>query len=94
MEDNFDVTCELICLASSNRKKVCEVPYSFISLKKFDEKKTHNMLALMLDPRFKNLCLVLFFIDCNQRVTIVEQYDTMSLYPMLMKCYYHLHSPI
>ncbi len=52
MEDHFDVAFELICLASNNRKKVCGVPYSFLSLKKFDERKTHKTLALMLDPRF------------------------------------------
>jgi hypothetical protein len=49
------------------------------------------MLALMLNQRFFSLCLVFSFIGHDQRVVIVEQYDTMSLYPMLMKCYYHLH---
>jgi hypothetical protein len=34
------------------------------------------------------------FIGCDQGITIVEQYDTMSLYRMLMKCYYHLHPSI
>jgi hypothetical protein len=58
------------------------------------KEKTHNMLALMLDPRFNNLCLMIFFISRDQGVTIVEQYDIMSLYLMLMKCYYHLHSSI
>ncbi len=48
----------------------------------------------MLKERFKSLCLVFFFIGHDQGVAIVEQYDTMSLYPMLMKCYYHLHSLI
>jgi hypothetical protein len=52
------------------------------------------MLVLMLNERFKSLCLVFFFIGYDQGVVIVEQYDTMSLYPMLMKCYYHLHSLI
>jgi hypothetical protein len=32
-----------------------------------------------------------FFIYCDQGVTIVEQYDVMSLYVMFMKWYYHLH---
>jgi hypothetical protein len=32
-----------------------------------------------------------FFIGRDQGVIIVEQFDTMSLYPMFMKCYYHLH---
>ncbi len=49
------------------------------------------MLALMLDPRFKSLHLVFSFIGRDQGIAIVEQYDTMSSYLMLMKCYYHLH---
>jgi hypothetical protein len=65
---------------------------SFLSfLKKFDERKTHNMLTLMLDPRFFFL-LMSSFIGNDQGMAIVEQYDIMSLYLMLMKCYYHLHS--
>jgi hypothetical protein len=35
-----------------------------------------------------------FFIGRDQGVIIVEQYDTMSLYHVLMKCYYHLHPSI
>jgi hypothetical protein len=35
-----------------------------------------------------------FFIGHDQGVAIVEQYDTMSLYPMIMKRYYHLHASI
>jgi len=31
------------------------------------------------------------FIGCDQGVAIIEQYDIMSLYTMLMKCYYYLH---
>ncbi len=46
----------------------------------------------MLDPRFKNFHLVFSFIGHDQGIAIVEQYDTtLSLYPMLMKFYYHLH---
>jgi len=50
------------------------------------------MLVLMLDLRLKSFHLVSSFIGCDQGVAIVEQYDIMSSYPMLMKCYYHLHS--
>ncbi len=54
---------ELICLASNIRKEVCGLLDSLFSfLKKFDEKKSHNMLILMLDLRFKNLSLMSFFI--------------------------------
>ncbi len=92
MEKDFGVALELICLASNIRREVCGILDSFLSfLKKFDDRKTHNMLAQMLNTRFKNLCLMFFFIGRDQGVAIVEQYDTMSLYPMLMKCYYHLH---
>jgi hypothetical protein len=63
-------------------------------LKNFVEKKSHNMLALILNPRFKSFCLVSSFIVHDQGVAIVEQHDTMSLYPMFMRCYYHLHPPI
>jgi hypothetical protein len=34
------------------------------------------------------------FIGHDQRVAIVQQYDTMSSYPVFMKCYYHLHPSI
>jgi hypothetical protein len=91
MEEDFGVALELVFF----RKEVCGVLDSFLSfLKKFDERKSHNMLVLMLDLRFKSLCLAFSFIGCDQRVAIVEEYDTMSLYPMFMKFYYHLHPSI
>jgi hypothetical protein len=53
MEEDSSVAHELICLASNIKKKVCGVLDSFLSfLKKFDGRKKHNMLALMLDSRF------------------------------------------
>jgi hypothetical protein len=95
MEEDSSVELELICFASNIKKDVCEVLNSFFSfLKKIVEIKTCNMLALTLDPRFKSLCLVSSFIGCDQAASIVQQYDTMSLYPMFMKCYYHLHPSI
>ncbi len=45
----------------------------------------------MLDPRFKTFCLVSSLIGHEQRKAIVEEYDKKSLFPMLFKCYYHLH---
>jgi hypothetical protein len=30
-------------------------------------------------------------ISCEQGKTIVEKYDKKTLFPMLLKCYYHLH---
>jgi len=45
----------------------------------------------MLDPRFKNLCLVSSFVGQEEGVSIVDEYDRRTLYPMLLKCYHHLH---
>ncbi len=73
-------------------KKVCDVLDFLFLLKEYEEKKVHNMLSLMLDPRFKNLHLMSSFIGLEQGKSIVEKYDIKTLYPMLLKCYHHLHS--
>jgi hypothetical protein len=41
----------------------------------FSKKKTHNMLALMLDPRYKNMCLVTTYLGCEVVATLVADYD-------------------
>ncbi len=38
------------------------IDYSLSFLTRYDEKKVHNMLALMLDPKFKILKLIFYFI--------------------------------
>jgi hypothetical protein len=45
----------------------------------------------MLNPRFKNLHLVLCFI-CREQgyLAIVREYDEIFLYLMLLKCFHHL----
>jgi hypothetical protein len=45
----------------------------------------------MLDPKFKNLCLIFSYVNKEQRMYIVEQYDKRTLFPMLVKSYNHLH---
>jgi hypothetical protein len=42
---------------------------------KHEEKKPHNMLCLMLDPRFESLHLVFSSICCEEGVSIVEEYN-------------------
>ncbi len=49
------------------------------------------MFSLMLDSRFKRLCLISSFIGHEQNIFILEEYNKKSLYPMLVKCYHHLH---
>jgi hypothetical protein len=49
---------------------------SFISfLKKYEEKKSHSMLSLMLDPRFLTFLLVSSLSDHKQGKAIVEEYE-------------------
>ncbi len=55
------------------------------------EKKSHNMLSLILDPRFKTLWLVSSFISGGQGVSIVEDYSKQSLFPIFLKCHHVLH---
>jgi len=45
----------------------------------------------MLDSRFKSFHIVFSFIGREQGVVIVEEYDSKSLYPMLLECYHHFH---
>ncbi len=55
------------------------------------QEKLTNMLSLMLDPRFKSFHLVSSFIGLEDCVNILDEYDRKTLYPMLLKCYHHLH---
>jgi hypothetical protein len=55
------------------------------------KKKSHNMLCLMLDLRFKNLCLISSFIDYEKKGEHCWKYDKQSLYLMFLKCYHCLH---
>jgi len=82
---------ELLCLASNIKKEVIQVLDSFLSLKEYEERKAHNMLSFLLDFRSIILHLVSSLIGHEQGKAIVEKYDKKSLFPMLLKCYYHLH---
>ncbi len=63
MEEDVIVAIELDLLASNIKRDVYNVLDVFHSfLKKFDERKTYNLLALMLDPRYKNLEIVSSFV--------------------------------
>ncbi len=92
MEEESIVVDELASFASNIRMEVCVVLKSFLSfLRKLEEKKTPNMFSLTLHPRFKSFHLVSSFIGREEGVAIVEEYDSKSLHPMLLECYYHLH---
>ncbi len=92
MDDDSRIFFDLTSFASNIRSKVFGVLDSFLLFKRtYDEKNTHNMLALMCDPRFKSLHLVSSYVSMEQGVSIIEEYDRKTLYPMLVKSYNHLH---
>jgi hypothetical protein len=92
MEEDGNVVYELSCLASNIKKEIIQVLDSFLSfLKKYEERKAYSMFFLMLDPRFKTLCLVSSLIGHEQSKAIVEEYGNKSLFLMIHKYYYHLH---
>jgi hypothetical protein len=84
VEDESSFANELTLLASNIRKEVCDLLIFFLSfLRKYKEKKTHNMVPLMLDPRFKSLHIISSFVGRDQEV-VVKEYDEKSLYLMLV----------
>lgn len=52
---------------------------------KYDEGQAHNMLALMLDPRFKGLEVLQNYVGREVAKKVVDEYDTKVLVPMLIK---------
>lgn len=63
MEDEYGLANELILLSSNIKKQVYGVLDFFLSfLMKYEGKKAHNMISFMLNPRFKNLCIISSFV--------------------------------
>jgi hypothetical protein len=93
MEDDSIIYDELYLLTSNIRKEVINVlDFFLLFLKKYGYKKVHNMIFLMLDPRFKSLHIISSFVEREQGVALVEEYDRKPLYPMLVKCHEHFAS--
>jgi hypothetical protein len=84
MDEESIIVDELTSLAFNIEKGICVVLKSFLSF--FEKNKTHKMIFLMLDPKFKSFSLMSSFFGKEQRVAIVEEYVRKSLYPMLLKC--------
>jgi len=82
MEEDVVVAIELNLLTSNIQREVYNVLGAFLSFKKkFDEKKTQNMFALMLDMSYKNLRIVSTFVnkELGVVVVVVEEYDKKAL---------------
>jgi len=64
IDDDSIIANALALMASNIRREVCGVLDSFLSfLMKYKNKKSHNMISLMLDPRFKNFHIISSFVE-------------------------------
>jgi len=76
MENDSIIFNELSLMASNMKRKVINVLDSFFSfLKKYENRKTHNMISFTLDLKSKNLHIVSSFVGREQGVAVVEEYD-------------------
>jgi hypothetical protein len=53
----------------------------------FQHYKAYNMLALMLDPHYKRLGVVIQYVSKNRVLQIVGEYDKLVLLPLLVCAY-------
>ncbi len=89
IEDGIAMVLELLNI----KKQVCDFLDGFLSFPtKYEKKKTHNMLILMLNPRFESFKLVASFSSWKQIVSMVKDSDKQFLFPILLKCHHVFHS--
>jgi hypothetical protein len=63
MDDDGRGSFELFVLVFNIRKDIARNFDSCLTfLRSYEKNKAHNMLSLMLNPRFKGLCLVLSYV--------------------------------
>jgi len=72
MEGDSIIFNGLSLLASNIKREVINVlDYFFSFLKKYENKKAHNMIYLMLNPRFKSFHIIYSFVGKEQGVALV-----------------------
>jgi hypothetical protein len=68
MDDDTALSLKLATIACNIKSKVFGVLDYFLSLlKTYEEKKTHNLLSFMFNPKFKNLCLIFSYVKQKQK---------------------------
>ncbi len=79
---------ELEVLVCHMKQHVLDVMDLFLSfLREVEKKKDHNILALMLDPKFKSMRLVSIYMGHDNGAILVVAYDELVLLPLLMEVY-------
>ncbi len=80
MENDSILFYELFLIAFNIKMEAINVLNSFLSFwKKYEIKKVHNMIFLILDPKFKSLRIISSFVRREQGVAFVEEYDKKNL---------------
>ncbi len=88
-----DFDGELKILKVCMQKQVIVLLKPFLSfLLGFQPRKVHNMLALMFDPWYKGLGLVIDYIGKKWALQIVREYDRQVLF-MFLVCAYKVLNP-
>ncbi len=58
--------------------------HPFLSFtKSFSRERAHNIVVLMLDPRFKGIDCIMDYIGRDQAAILVQQYDELIVMPLL-----------
>jgi hypothetical protein len=74
------------------QKQVVQVLNPFLSfMASFQKAKAHNMLAMMLNPCFKGLGLVIQYVGKERTLHIVGEYDCQVLFPFIICAYKYLN---
>jgi len=64
--------------------EVINVLRHFLSfIKSFSWERAHNMVVLMLDPRFKGMDCIMDYIGRDQPAILLQQYDELVVMPLL-----------
>jgi hypothetical protein len=64
--------------------EVINVLCHFLSfVKSFSWERAHNMVVLMLDPRFKGMDCIMDYIGKDQLAILLQQYDELVVMPLL-----------
>jgi hypothetical protein len=90
--DIQDFDGELQILQQCTQKQRVQVLDHFFSFMfSFQPHKTHNMLAMMLNPCYKNLGLMIQYVDNERALHIVDEYDRQVLFQLLVWAYKFLN---
>ena len=89
---DFDTKLLLLCARMHNQ--VVRILSPFLSfMHSYKPASAHNMLALMLDPRHKELALMGSYLGRDFAIRIVQVYDDRLLLPLLIFLYWKRQAP-